>query len=178
MFAIVCGLLPPASNFILPGRIFPPLGNETAISQVFVVVFGLAVTYIIFLARSSSVSTIHQRIKLYLLLGIACFCIYLGAHMRFVRNIAVPSTNQTINVSVGYERTKFATETFGPASDWEMLRFRGTDDEEIMKLWTTKSVYIARLVLLGSYLGSLLSLIAFASLGVLLNLRNQVEASL
>lgn len=36
-------------------------------------------------------------------------------------------------------------QTFGSKSDWEMLRARGTSDEEIVGLWTKHSVTMARL---------------------------------
>lgn len=175
VFAAICGLLPPVSNVVLPGRIFPPLGNETVPSQAFVLLLGLAVTFLVFLQQGSARLAVTRMIKVCFLLAVVFFGAYLGLHLRFVRTITVPSTHEELNVSVGYERTNFATATFGTASDWEMLRYRGTDDEEIMKLWTTKSIYIARLALLSSYLGLVLSLIAFASLGVLLHVRNDVD---
>lgn len=173
-FAIICGLLPPVSNFLLPGRIFPPLGNETNLSQAFVLLFGLAVTYLVFfLCRDSTTLTVHRAIRACFLLAVIFFCFYFGLHMRFVRSIPVPSTHGEVNVSVGYTRTNFANTTFKADNDWDMLRYRGTDDEEIMRLWTTTSIYVARSTLLFSYLGSMLALIALASFGVLLHVRDR-----
>jgi hypothetical protein len=177
IFAATCGLLPPASNFVLPGRIFPPLGNETVASQAFVVLLSLAVTYLVYLCQASTKAALQRAMWVCFALAAASFCLYFGVHLRFVRSIDVPSTHGELNVSVGYDRTNFANETFGTASDWEMLRYRGTDDEEIMKLWTSGSIYIVRLALLLSYLGLILSLIAFASLGVLLHVRNSSDSS-
>jgi len=170
-FALICGLVPPVSNVLLPGRIFPPLGNETLASQAFVLLGGLAVTYLVYLFQASAVASLRRALGVFFALAVLSFCIYFGLHLRFVRSISVPSTHAELNVSVGYARTNFAKETFSEATDWEMLRFRGTDDEEIVKLWTVKSIYLVRLALLLSYLGLMLSLITFASLGVLLHIR-------
>jgi hypothetical protein len=176
ILAGIFGLLPPASNFFLPGRIFPPLGNETVLAQAFGLFLGLAVTFLVFFQQGSTKFEVMRMIKIDFFLALVFLGAYVGVHQRFVRTIAVPSTSGELYVSVGYERTNFATATFGTSSDWEMLRYRGTEDEEIMRLWTTKSIYIARLALLSSYLGLMLSLIAFASFGVLLHARNNVEA--
>jgi hypothetical protein len=156
---------------VLPGRIFPPLGNETVASQAFVVLLGVAATFLVYLCQASTKAALQRTMKICIVVAALSFSIFFGLHLRFVRSIDVPSTHGELNVSVGYARTNFANETFGNASDWEMLRYRGTDDEEIMKLWTTESIYLVRLALLLSYLGLMLSLIAFASFGVLLHVR-------
>jgi len=69
-------------------------------------------------------------------------------------------------VSVGYERTEFTNATFGSMTDEEVLRQRGTDEEQIRKLWTPTSVIIARLALFGSYCGFVLALISAFSVGI------------
>jgi hypothetical protein len=92
------------------------------------------------------------------------------AQLRFVR--AIPEVNQADHiVSVGYKRTEFAKSTLGDASDEEMLRDRGLTDEDIRSLWTTRSLSLSRLLLFVSCMGCTLSLVALASLGVLLQAR-------
>lgn len=78
-------------------------------------------------------------------------------------------------MSVGYDRTQFAKANFGSDSDEDMLRARGTDDEEIKKLWTYQSLAVARLALFISYCGFILGLVAVFSLGIVFDQR-QVPA--
>lgn len=99
------------------------------------------------------------------------FCVYFGLHLRFVQRIDIPSAGEHAFVSIGYERSQFALASFDSISDSEMLRSRGFTEEEITNLWTPKSLYISRLALFLSFAGSMLSMVAFASLGVLLRTR-------
>jgi hypothetical protein len=85
----------------------------------------------------------------------------------FVRTIDLPAANDAVSVTVGYERTPFAQQTFGDVSDLELLRKRGPTEEEIQRLWTLRSINIARVSLFASYLLFLCSLIAACSLVVL-----------
>ncbi len=102
------------------------------------------------------------------------FFAYLAARIYFVRTIEIPSIEGVEIVSVGYERTDFAKSVFGAESDLDMLRARGGSDEEILRLWTTRSVYVSRIALLGSYLGCALLLVAIARLAVLLRARDRL----
>jgi hypothetical protein len=96
-----------------------------------------------------------------------CLLAYLAAYQRFVRRIEIPSRGETsVYVSVGYQRTVFADQTFGSASDWEMLRARGTSEEEIGRLWTAKSLIIARLGLYFSCSLTTLALLFLFSFGL------------
>jgi hypothetical protein len=166
----------PVSSLVIPGRVFPPLGNETILSQWFAVIIGVVVTYLVFLRQNVTTSKIKSAMTFFLLIATVFFCAYLAARLNFVRTIDIPSLKDVAIVSVGYERTDFAKSVFGDASDLDMLRARGTDDEEIVKLWTTRSVYVSRITLLCSYLGCALSLIAIASLAVLLRARESPGA--
>lgn len=171
LIAGVFGLLPPALGFFLPGLIFPPLGNETVLAQFFVVIFGVAVTYSMFWMKYDPEIRVRRRMKVFFVFGIILFCIYFGLHFRFVQRIDIPSVGEHSFVSVGYERSAFALGSFDSVSDSEMLHSRGFSEEEIERLWTLKSLCISRLALFITFLGSVLSIVAFASLGVLLRTR-------
>lgn len=169
--AALFGLLP-ASSLVIPGRIFPPLGNDTLLAQSFAVVVAIVVTYLVFIRQNIAVSKIKRTITFLILVSIVFFFGYLAAREYFVCEIYIPSIERANIVSVGYQRTDFANSVFGTATNLEMLRARGSDDEEIFRLWTKKSVYVSRSVLFLSYLGCALCLVAFASLSVLLHLRD------
>jgi hypothetical protein len=167
--AIVFTILPAAAIF-KPGRVFPPLGDQTVLALCFAIVLALVTTYIMFLFRGMSSSNIGRLIVALLVFSIIWFCVYFAAQLRFVRVIAEVGKDAHI-VSVGYARTNFARANFPDASDEEMLRGRGLNDEDIRTLWTTKSLILSRLLLFVSCMGCTLSLVALASLGVLLHAR-------
>lgn len=166
--AVVFGLLPPASGLLLPGLIFPPLGNETALSQFFAVILGLAVTYLMFWMKHLAEIRVRSRMKLFFIVSVGFFCVYFWLHFRFVQRIDIPSAGEHTFVSVGYQRSQFALSSFHGISDSGMLHSRGFSEEEITNLWTPKSLYLSRLALFLSFIGCMLSLVALASLGVLL----------
>jgi hypothetical protein len=171
LFASVFAILPAASGFTAPGRIFPPLGDQTAAAQCFAILLGVATTYLMFHFKSAASSKIIATIVGLVLVSVFCFCLYFAAQARFVR--VVPEAGRAPEiVSVGYERTDFANITFGAsATDEDMLRARGLTDEDIRKLWTKKTLIVSRLLLFVSCMACTLSLVAVASLGVLLQAR-------
>jgi hypothetical protein len=171
--AVLFTLLP-VSSLLIPGRVFPPLGNETVVSQWFAVIVALVFTYLVFLRKNVSASKIKRAMTLFVFIAAVFFFAYLAARIYFVRTIEITSIEGVEIVSVGYERTDFAKSVFGAEGDLDMLRARGGSDEEILRLWTARSVYISRIALLGSYLGCALSLIAIASLAVLLRARDRL----
>ncbi len=171
LIAAVFGLLPPASGLFLPGLIFPPLGNETVLAQFFAVIFGVAVTYLMFWMKDVAEVRVRHRMKAFFIISIGLFCVYFGLHFRFVQRIDIPSAGERAFVSIGYERSQFALTSFDDNSDSELLHSRGFTEEEIANLWTPKSLYVSRLALFLSFVGSMLSLVALASLGVLLRAR-------
>jgi hypothetical protein len=85
--------------------------------------------------------------------------------------VDIPSAGLHAFVSIGYERSQFALAAFHDTSDSGLLHSRGFTEEEIANLWTPRSLYVSRLALFLSFVGSMLSLVAFASLGVLLRAR-------
>jgi hypothetical protein len=166
-------IIPLASNWILSGRIFPPLGNETILAQGLTALLGLAVTFLVFLLRDSSVIRIRRRIMILFVVAVLCCCAYVGLHFRFVRVVEIPSASTEAIVSVGYERSSFIDAAFPGATDSDVLNSRGFTEDEISRIWTTRSIWIARLVLISTFLGWMLALVGMASLGVLLHARGE-----
>lgn len=164
--AAATGIAPALSLVIKPAAaiLFPPLGDATIPALAGLMVLYVATTYIAYYVSGARL----RAILMILSVGFACasFYSYLADYMKFVRKIDIPSLSSSRTVSVGYEKTPFAIQVFGSESDWEMLRARGTDEEEIWKLWTTQSVIRARLSLFAAFAGFLLALVFVFSLGV------------
>ena len=150
--------------------IFPPLGVADAPARVGTVILALATTYFVFFSRGLWRRKDFWVITSAAALAILSFILYLTLYMRFVRTIDIPSEGTSISVTVGYERTDFAKFTFDSDTDWDILRQRGTDEEEIWRLWTTRSILLARLGLYISHCGFILLLVAAFSRGVLAGL--------
>jgi len=149
---------------------FPPLGSLDGPARIGTVVLALAATYFAFFARAASPSGDRKRIAAAIVLALVCLCLYFGLFLRFVRNIEIPTKNISVQVSVGYERTDFANANFGSESDWEILRARGTGEEEIWRLWTAKSLLVCRLSLYIAYSIVIFCLVTAFSWGVIYQL--------
>jgi len=168
------GALPFLSE-LLPGdwaqSVFPPLGGVEPYSKFATLVLAGAITLIVYTMNTSSfVSSKRGRSKsMWLVFAIAVIAltIFFVSTQAFVRGIDIPSVGKRVVVSVGYDRTEFARTIFKDRSDEEMLRARGMSEEEIWRLWTTKSIIVARSLLFLSYLIFILSAVAFVSLGAL-----------
>jgi hypothetical protein len=147
--AIAAVALPFASK-VVPSEpstyFFPPLGDIDGIARIGLVVLCLAVSLLVYFIVSDHVPKSPARvIVVSLVVFVVCLLGYLAAYERFVRRIDIPTRDTTVVVSVGYDRTDFANQSFATKSDWDMLRARGTSDEEIENLWTKHSVTVARL---------------------------------
>lgn len=157
---------------ILPERIspylFPLLSNVEGIARLGAVVFPGLATYVVFIyAREYPVAKIRKPTLIFFLTSLVLFLFYVAASHRFVKAVAVPSEHRSITVSIGYERTEFARETFPSSTDIEMLHDRGTTEEDIERLWTARSLLYARLMLYISYLGCMMAIISVLSLGAI-----------
>jgi hypothetical protein len=147
--------------------VFPPLGDVEGVARVGFVALCLAVSLGVYLLVSARSSLSPARvIWCALLVGIVGLASYLAAYAGFVRRVDIPTLGKSVFVSVGYQRTPFANQVFGSASDSEMLKKRGTSDEEIERLWTLKSVIVARLVLYFSCVLTSLALLFLFSFAV------------
>jgi hypothetical protein len=168
--AVAAAALPFASKIVgadAAAYIFPPLGGMDGVARVGLVALCLGVSMgVYFLVAAQSPKTPSRVIWMALFFAALFLIAYLSAYQRFVRRIDVPSLGTFEYVSVGYQRTAFADQTFGSASDWEMLKARGTSEEEIERLWTPKSLTIARLALFFSCALTTLTLLFLFSFGL------------
>lgn len=155
------------------GRIFPPLGQFELTAGCGVVAIGFLCTYLVFVCYRSHpyISPLHG-VSL-LLTVMALLAIYSGLNLRFVK----PGTNGTL-VSIGYDRTDFARKNYDDKTDIEMLRDYGSRELEIEKLWTYKSLAIARGLLLLTYTTIIMSFIWFFCIGALQHASEQVRKQL
>jgi hypothetical protein len=171
--AVATGVAPVLSLVIKPvaSILFPPLGDATIPALAALIALYLAMTFVAYYISGAKMRTALMIVSI----CAACvsLCFYLVYYMDFVRKIDIPTLSTSRTVSVGYERTPFATQVFPNESDWEMLRARGTDEEDIWKLWTARSIVRARLSLFGAFSSFLLPLVLVFSLGV----RNQLSDS-
>lgn len=159
----------------LPGAaqayFFPPLGDITAPARLGVTLLAAVTTYVSFYGPKPP-TRVFQRLLWIGLISFLALAGYLLSYKHFIRKIDVPANDSALFVSVGYERTSFANQTFHSESDWDMLRARGTSEEEVAKLWTARSLDIARLCLIASYCGFVLPLVLIFSLGVRYQMRD------
>ena len=152
---------------------FPPLGDIEPIARVGTVgAVGLA-TYVVYFFRSHK--TDRSVLVVYALATIS-FAAYLTTSTCFMRKMDIPAEKTAVFVSVGFERTQFAENSFGNEDDWEMLRDRGFDEESIRKLWTVRSLVVARIMLWMSFTSSLVFVAAAFGLGILSEQKPKQEA--
>jgi hypothetical protein len=144
---------------------FPPMGDVGGFAGLGLVCLAVLVTYLVYFWRGGKWPLVAAALIAFLSL-----CVYIALYPRFVLRVDIPSLKTATRVSVGYDRTPFARANFSSDSDEDMLRARGFDDEEIKKLWTYRSLIVARLALFASYCGFILGLVATFSLGIVFGL--------
>lgn len=167
---IIVGAILPFLSHSSPVYGFPPVGDVEGFARLALVVLAFLVTIAVYFWKGDKWLLVAAGLA-----SFVCLCVYVALYPRFVLRIDVPSQNTLVRVSVGYDRTQFAKTTFGPDSDEDMLRARGTDDEEIKKLWTYQSLTVARLALLVSYCGFILGFVAAFSLAIVFDQRRHVK---
>ncbi len=183
-FRSVCGALvglisasPVLSKLFLPETLkaygFPPLGDAEGPARIATFVFALFVTYFAFFSGAPLPTGNRRRIRVVAGFALVFLFSYVALSMRLVRTVEVPSTGTAIQVSVGFERTDFARSNFPGESDWDLLRERGPYEEEIWRLWTSKSLIISRLSLYAAYCLLVLSIVTSFSWGVLYHLQKE-----
>ncbi len=160
--AIAAVVTPFASKLFGPDSaslVFPPLGSIDGVSRIGFLLLCISVSVgVYFIVTSQAPKTPTVVIWIAIAVLFICLASYLALYQRFVIRIAVPSQGTSVHISIGYHRTQFADQTFGSASDSEMLRSRGADEEEIERLWTMKSLIVARL---GLFLSCTLTTMSF-----------------
>jgi hypothetical protein len=175
---VVAGILvasPVVSRFLPENAaavVFPPIGSAEVPARVWAIVFGLATTYAAFFWRGDPKAGRPVRILVAVAVAFVSLCAYLVLYVRFVRRIEIPSRQISVSVTVGSTRTDFANRKFPGVGDWDLLRDRGPDEEEIWRLWTPDSLIAVRVGLFAAYCGVILPLIAGFSWGVLFQLQN------
>jgi type IV secretory pathway component VirB8 len=146
--------------------LFPPIGSAYRLPTLLVIV---ALTIAIYETRTAPwiQSARKRRRALWMAFGIAFLgvLVYVASYSRFV--VELPVKDQQAFVAVGFERQSFSNEHLKEGSDSDLLRYRGLTDEDIKTIWTLRSIVVARVTLLTTYLLVLLPLIAGCSLIVL-----------
>jgi hypothetical protein len=125
--AIVMPLLPDSASVYG----FPPLGDVGSFARLALLCLAVLLTYLVYFWRGGRWVLVVAAFVTFLSL-----CGYIALYPRFVLRVDVPSQKTAVRVSIGYDRTPFATANFSSDSDEDMLRARGFDDEEVKKLWT------------------------------------------
>ncbi len=180
----VIGMTVPLVPKLKPGTwteyLLAPLGGIDVIARVLLAVLCVAVTYLVYFVFQEQSHRARKRTFLIslLVLPFSCLILYMVASLLFVRKVDIPTLERSEYVSVGFQRSDFAKQTFGSMTDEEMLRSRGLDEEEIRKLWTQSSIVTARLALFVSWAGFALALVFGLSLGVLDHTEKAMNASL
>jgi len=157
----------PASITPFGACLFPPVGDAEALARFFALIFTLAMTYFCLFWSNFRHGDNAKRVVVAMVCAFVPLCAYFVLYQRFVRRIDIASKDTSVCVAVGYARTDFAKTIFDSESDWQILRERGVEDEEISRLWTPRSLTITRLLLFVSYCGVLFSLVAAFSWGLI-----------
>jgi len=146
--------------------LYPPLGNVQQLAFAASVGFLFLTTLVIFICCRSA-RRIHPSMPMLLIIGVAFgVCVLIGLYVSFVKRVEVRSVNLEVPVSIGYQRTPFALQTYPQLSDWEVLHDRGPWEDQIQKLWTPQSVGMVRALLWLSYTLTLACFLSVVCLGV------------
>ena len=179
VLAAVIAAAPAFSKFVeepVSAYLFPPLGDMAGVARLAVAVFAFGVTYAVCVWQVAE-AKINRSLFSALAVAVVALFGYLYFHEEFVRQLYIPTLSRSVSVCIGSERTEMAKKTFGAASDEELLRSRGFDDEQLRWLWTPTSLRIARLALFFTYSVCAWALVAMCSLGVLRNARLRHQES-
>jgi hypothetical protein len=157
-------ILPDKQSFYF----FPPFDPVFRIGTIILCV--LVTITIYFISDLAFVKSAKRRVTALLVVfgvSVVGLLLFLASYYRFVRTIDIPTKETSVSVAVGFTRTAFSDREFPGVNDWEVLRRRGTGEEEIQTVWTRSSIILARLMLFGAYLLCLLSAVGVGSLAVL-----------
>ena len=123
---------------------YPPLGDFQAYAMAATVGLLFLTTLVVFKCRGAA-RRIHPSVDAILMAGCALgVCALMVLYVLYVRRIPVPSEGLVVPVSIGYQRTDFALQTYPHSNDWEMLHDRGPWEEQIQMLWTLHSIVVVR----------------------------------
>jgi hypothetical protein len=155
--------------------LFPPLGDLTPMARFICVALVLMVIGCGWIAVGTS-KWLKPLIGFATLVFCLALMLYAFFYSEHVIKISTPDTS--ILVSVGTEKTPFATKTFTKGeTDWEMVRHRGFGDEEIESIWTKASVRYARSQLFITYIVALACWAVLFSLVTAIEINSGVKSS-
>lgn len=163
--------LPPLVHILTPdsnrlASLYPPLGDIQilGLAATFLVLIG--VTFAVF-ASCQSARRVHPAVTPASIVGtVLGFFLLIGMYEFFVRDIVVPSVNQEVLVSIGYQRTDFALRTYPTSNDRDMLHDQGPSEETVQLLWTRSSIWIVRGILWLLYTVTLACFLVVICVGV------------
>jgi hypothetical protein len=131
--------------------LFPPLGDLTSFFRTIYVMMILLVVAACYIFTRSNIGRLRSSIKWCAALAAIATLAYALSVLLYV--VKIPMPVGPILVSIGSVRTDFANKTFTSGEDdWTVVRQRGLADEDVMKVWTKRSVLWNRAQLFVSYL--------------------------
>ena len=154
---------------------FPPVGDLTPIARVGCIAIVLIVICCGYIGVGAT-----RRLKMVIVIA-AIFAIvaavtYMSLALQYILKIETP--NSFVLVSIGSQKTDFAKKTFtGDDSPWDMVKSRGLGDDQVMKLWTPKSVYTNRFMLLLSYIVTIVCWALMFALVTAMELNSRIKGS-
>jgi hypothetical protein len=163
--------VPPLIHILTPdsGRfacLYPPLGDMQILPLAATSLVLFTATLVVYVSCKAA-RKIHPAVCPASIVGaLLSFFLLIGMYVSFVRDIAVPSVNQEVLVSIGYQRTDFALKTYPTSSDWSMLHDQGPSEESIQTLWTRHSIWIVRGILWLLYTVTLACFLVVICVGV------------
>ena len=165
-----CGstLCPSATSRFHTGfkLLYPPLGDSQQLTFVLTILLLLLTTFVVF-KRCQSARKIQASAHVVLWFGfLFCVCALIPLYVRYVRRVPMPAIGLEVPVSIGYQRTPFALQTYPQWSDWEVLHDRGPWEEQIQMLWTPHSIIVVRVLLWLSYTLTLACFLSVVCLAV------------
>jgi hypothetical protein len=163
-------------SYAISEYLYPPFGDVQQLAFAATVGSLLLITLVVFTCCRSA-HRLHPSVPILLMVGTAFgVCVLIGLYVAYVKRIPVPSVNLEVPVSIGYQRTSFALQTYPQWSDWEMLHDRGPWEGQIQKLWTPYSIGIVRALLWGSYTLTLTCFLSIVSLAVYQHAAEEVSS--
>lgn len=175
VFATLPPLYASILSLYIPGRSsdlgFPPIGSVESFARLGLLLLSLAVIHV-----SYFLSPKTWRLAACFAVALVGLVTYVAMYPRLVVRIDIPRVD-TVRVCVGGERTGFALSNFPNYSDEDMLRARGTSEEEVRKLWTPRSLAWARVALILTYSMFILGVVSVFSLGVRRDLLQQQSSA-
>jgi len=176
MSVLLTLLSPPVTSELAPVGIsvvmFPPIGGSEfqTVVRAIAIIFGLLASAAVFFTKDYFERKPQRRLAVlvvFILVAMALFILYAACNCRFVRVITQGPKAEAI--SVGYERSADAA-TYVGKTDWEMFEYVERTEKNVQKLFTFRSLCIARSLLMSSYFLCLCALISSVSLVVLFSL--------